>query len=115
MKKVDVWLYAIALAVGIAVWIAVSNATGKREAWDSEMYFSFGMPVVCVVALLLGIVEPRRAWRWGVTPLVGQFATMLITQGVGNLLPLGIIVFAVLSIPSVLAARFGAFVRTRWF
>ena len=78
------------------------------------MYFSFGMPVVCVASLLCGAAEPRRAWRWGVAPLVGQFATMLVTQGVGNLLPLGVIVFAVLSVPSVVTARFGAYIRKRW-
>ena len=51
MKR-DVWLYMVALAVGIGAWLAVSHATGKREAWDSEVYFSFGMPLVCVVSLL---------------------------------------------------------------
>jgi len=40
---------------------------------------------------------------------------MLVTQGVGNLLPLGVIVFAILSIPSILTARLGAYVRKRWF
>ncbi len=114
MKR-DVWLFAVALAVGIGTWLAVAHASGKREAWDSAAYFSFGMPTVCVVSMLLGAAEPRRAWRWGVAPLAGQFATMLVTQGIGNLLPLGVIVFAILSIPSVFAARFGAYARRRWF
>ena len=38
---------------------------------------------------------------------------MLLTQGIGNLLPLGIVVFAVLSVPSIVAARIGAFVATK--
>jgi hypothetical protein len=113
--KRDVWLYAVALAVGICVWLAVAHTTGKREAWDSEVYFSFGMPIVCAISLLLGAAQPRRSWRWGATPLAGQFATMLVTQGVGNLLPLGVIVFAILSIPSILTARLGAYARKRWF
>jgi hypothetical protein len=57
--KRDVWLYAVALVVGVGTWLAVSHVAGKREAWDSEVYFSFGMPVVCVVSLLLGAAEPR--------------------------------------------------------
>lgn len=113
MKK-DVWLYAAALVVGVVVWIVVSNATGKREAWDSDVYFSLGIPAVCLASFVLAMLEPRRSWRWGVLPLIGQFLTMLITQGVGNLLPLGIIVFGVLSVPSVLTARLGAFVRGKW-
>jgi hypothetical protein len=34
-------------------------------------------------------------------------------QGIGSLLPLGILVFAVLSIPGVIAARIGAALGTR--
>ena len=114
MKK-DVWLYVAAFVVGVIVWITVSNATGKREAWDSDAYFSLGMPAVCAASFVLGMIQPLRPWRWGVTPLIGQFLTMLVTQGVGNLLPLGIIVFGALSLPSILTARAGAFVRGKWF
>jgi hypothetical protein len=39
---------------------------------------------------------------------------MLFSQGPGNLLPLGVVVFAVLSVPPVIAARFGAFIATKW-
>jgi hypothetical protein len=39
---------------------------------------------------------------------MGQFAWMLLSQGPGNLLPVGIIMFGVLSVPSVLAAWVGA-------
>jgi hypothetical protein len=113
MKR-DAWLYAIALVVGAAVWIVVSRATGRAEAWDSDAYFSLGIPVVCFAALLLGMVQPLHAWRWGVMPFVGQLVTLLASQGVGNLLPLGIIVFAILAVPGVLAARAGAFIRRKW-
>ena len=68
-----------------------------------------GFPVVCVVSAALGFVEPSRPWRWGVAPLVGQFSWMLFTQGPGNLLPLGVVVFGVLSVPSIMTARIGAF------
>ena len=114
MKR-DPWFYLIAAASGILAWVLVSAMTGRVEAWDSGLYFSVGMPVVCVVALVLGFLEPRRAWRWGVVPLLAQFLWMLLTQGLGNLLPLGIIVFVVLSAPSIVAARIGAFVANRRF
>jgi hypothetical protein len=45
---------------------------------------------------------------------VWLFAVALAV-GIGNLLPLGVIVFAILSIPSVFAARFGAYAPRRWF
>lgn len=107
MKK-DAWLYAMALVVGIAVWVVVSQVSQRREAWDSQWYFIVGVPVMCVVSAMLGFVEPNRPWRWGAAPLAGQFVWMLVTPGPGNLLPLGIVVFGILAIPSMLTARLGA-------
>jgi len=112
MKK-DYWLYAVAIIVGVLTWGTISTISGRREAWDSASYFTVGMPVVCAASALLGFMEPQKVWRWGVAPLVGQFLWMLCTQGPGNLLPLGIIVFGVLSVPSILTAKIGAFVRMR--
>jgi hypothetical protein len=109
----DPWFYLAAATSGVVTWVLVSAVTGRSEAWDSGLYFSVGMPVVCIVSLALGFLEPRRAWRWGVVPLLAQFFWMLLTQGPGNLLPLGIIVFVVLSVPSIVTARIGAFVANR--
>jgi hypothetical protein len=49
----------------------------------------------------------------GVLPLVGQLVWMLLSQGPGNLLPLGVIVFGVLSVPPIIAARIAAFIATK--
>jgi len=113
MKKKDAWLFALAIVLGALTWAVISAASGRREAWDSSWYFSVGMPVICVASAILGFLEPHKSWRWGVTPLAGQFLWMLVTQGPGNLLPLGVIVFGVLSAPSVLTAKLGAFVRSK--
>lgn len=112
MKK-DHWLYGVAVVVGIIVWIVVSKVSHRREAWDSQWYFLIGTPAVCVVSAVLGFVEPSKPWRWGVAPLVGQFSWMLVTQGPGNLLPLGVIVFGVLAIPSIITAWLGALVKKK--
>ena len=112
MKK-DAWLYALAVGTGILTWAVISAISGRREAWDSPWYFSVGVPVVCVISAVLGWIEPAKPWRWGVAPLVGQFSWMLVTQGPGNLLPLGVVVFGVLSVPSILTAKLGAVVRSR--
>ncbi len=112
MKK-EYWLLIAAAAGGALIWVLISTASGKREAWDSELYFSIGMPAVCLLAALLGFLEPKRTWRWGAAPLAGQFLAMLVMVGPGNLLPLGMIVFAVLAIPPILVARLGAYLRNR--
>jgi hypothetical protein len=112
MKR-DYWLYGVAFLSGVVVWSLVTAMSGKREAWDSELYFTLGIPAVCLVAGILGFVEPQRPWRWGIVPLAGQFVWMLVTQGVGNLLPLGIIAFGLFAIPSVVTAKLGS-VFARW-
>jgi hypothetical protein len=45
--------------------------------------------------------------------LASQFFWMLVTQGPGNLLPLGIVVFGILAIPPMLTAQLGAFIRKK--
>ena len=110
MKR-ESWLYLAAIIGGAIIWAFVAGASGKREAWDSELYFSVAIPCMCVLSMVLAYCEPARSWRWGVLPSAGQFGWMLLAQGPGNLLPLGIIAFGVFSIPSVIAARIGAAVR----
>jgi len=106
-------LLLAAVAAGATIWILISVGTGRREAWDSGIYFTLGMPAACLLSFVLGVVEPVRSWRWGLAPFAGQFLSLLIMQGVGNLLPLGVIVFAILSIPAVITARIGAALGTR--
>ena len=94
MKK-EAWLYIASVLSGILVWIVVSAASGRSEAWDSSWYFSAGYPLICAASMALGYLAPARSWRWGLIPFAAQFLWMLLTEGPGNLLPLGIVVFGV--------------------
>lgn len=113
MKR-DHALYAISMFAGAGVWIVVSKISGRQEAWDSGIYFSAGMPALCALAGVLAYVEPKRIWRWAVMPMAGQALWVLLLQGFGNLMPLGVIVFGFLSLPLFLFAHIGAaFSRAR--
>lgn len=112
MKR-DYWLLLAGAIGGAAVWIVIARASGRTEAWDSGLYFSLGMPVVCLMSMAFAFFEPSRSWRWGVAPFVGQLVWLLMTQGPGNLLPLGVAVFAVLCVPAVLLARIAASLGAR--
>jgi hypothetical protein len=105
--------YGMAAVCGAVIWIVIALVSGRAEAWDSALYFSVGIPAVCLVSLVFALREPARWWRWGVLPLAGQFVWLLLSQGPGNLLPLGIVAFAVLSIPSIITAWIGAFIARR--
>ncbi|MCW5799919.1 MAG: conserved membrane protein of unknown function [Nitrospira sp.] len=112
MKR-DTWLSVIAVTGGGVVWALVSFFSHKREAWDSDLYFTFGLPVVCLLSAVLGYLEPGKPWRWGLAPFAGQGAWILLTQGPGNLLPMGIVMFGILSLPSIVTAKLGALAAKR--
>ncbi len=113
LVKKEHWLYGIAVAIGVLVWVGVSEVSGRREAWDSPFYFSVGIPVMCVAAACLAYVEPDRSWRWAVLPFAAQAAWLVLSQGLGNMFPLGFVVFAILAIPALLATRLGVFLARR--
>jgi peptidoglycan/LPS O-acetylase OafA/YrhL len=103
----------IAAGVGAALWLMLAAFGGRVEAWDSPLYFPVGMPLAILLAGMLGMMWPRRAWRWGGWLMGGQAAALLLSAGPGSLLPLGAILFAVLALPCMLAAAVGGWLRRR--
>ena len=112
MKR-DHWLYLVAILAGAAVWAFIAQASGRAEAWDSGAYFTVGMPAACLISFVLALFQPERSWRWGVLPMVGQLVWLLLSEGSGSMLPLGVVLFGVLSVPGIVAARIGAYVATK--
>jgi O-antigen/teichoic acid export membrane protein len=49
---------------GFLVCLAISMATGRKEAWDAGVYFSLGIPAMCAVMFAIGYRFPKRTWRW---------------------------------------------------
>jgi len=88
-----VW-FVIAAAVGGAVEIALSVTARRREAWDSEYYWIFGVPAMILAAFICGLFARRGPVRIGYAPFLGQLITMVVRTGGGSLLPLGIILKA---------------------
>ena len=72
------------------------------------MYFSIGIPGLCVAAAVFGYLEPMNPWRWGLVPMLGQALWMFSGQELGNLWPLGLVTFGIFSIPLMIAAGVGA-------
>ena len=109
----DKWAYTFAALAGAASWIAVSQATGRREAWDHELYFILALPSLWVLSAGLGFIAPGWAWRWGFVPFAAQAIVMIVQQPGGNLLPLGLILFAVFGAIAAVPAQVGGWIR-RW-
>jgi len=103
--------YAIAFVTSTVLWAATSALSKKVEPWDSRGYWTFAYPVAIVLSGVLGYLVPHRPWRWALVVMSTQFIVMLIGGAGLGLLPLGLVVLAILSLPAVVAAQIAARIR----
>lgn len=108
MKSTAAVPYTLSLVCGLGACLAIMAVSGRKEAWDSTLYFVVGIPVMCVAAFALAYAWPLKAWRWVLGMAVGQSIAMLMGGGSLSLWPLAIVGMAVLSLPQFGAALLGA-------
>jgi hypothetical protein len=106
-----VWASVVTLGVGAASWIVVALYGGRREAWDSELYFT----ALAIIALTAGVISyfaPARFWRWAFFPFAAQAVVMFAQGAAGGsgaaLLPPGLIMFAIFGAFCAVPAAIGA-------
>lgn len=93
---------------GAVLELGVRFVTGQDEAWDSELFWTTGMPAALVASFGIGLLAKGRAWLGTIAVAPGQFAAMTISLGeVGSLWPLGLVLTAFLSAPFVGASFLG--------
>jgi len=100
--------YALAGVCGIILWTVTAAVGGRSEPWDTEIYWSVSYPLSVAASAVLGYLFPKRAWRWAVVLTFTQGAVMLLGGSGLGLLPLGLVLLAILSVPPVLAATLAA-------
>lgn len=105
--------YAASSLCGLIVYLAITLASGKNEAWDDGSYYSIGIPVMCLAAFVIGYLFPARPWRWALSMAAGQSVGAILHGSSLNLLPLAMIFMAIISIPQFLAAFLGAKYATK--
>jgi hypothetical protein len=99
--------------VGAVTWLLVSFFGGRREAWDSPLYFMVVMPVVAMTAAAVAFYVPSRPWRWAMLPFAGQAIVAFLQNPTANLMPLGLIVFFVLGLVCLVPTWVAAFAGRR--
>ena len=107
-------LFALAMALGAAIWVASPYVTGRREPWDA--HGPYYVLALVGAGLVMGLLEPRRCWRWAAGIYAGQCAAVVALTWVrhddlGLFVPLGMIVLAVYAALSLLGALAGAGLR----
>lgn len=97
---------------GLAIWLAMTVASGRSEAWDSPLYFAAGFPLLLIGAGVFGWIYKEKGWRCGLCMAAGHAAGLLVTglvagQGFG-LFPMTVFAILMLSMPLVIVASVGA-------
>ena len=52
----------LAILTGAALELGVHAVSGRREAWDSEIFWTAGLPLAMLVAFGIGWFSRGRAW-----------------------------------------------------
>jgi hypothetical protein len=109
----NTWTTAIlCILTGVGLELGIHALSGRREAWDSEEFWTLGLPVAFLVSVIIGLLSRRRDWLWALAVAPSQVATMMIRSGeIGGLWPLTIVFSSILSAPFVVAAFAGSRLR----
>ena len=70
------------VATGAALEFVVGAIGGRREAWDSALYWSAGLPAALAAAAAIGYFAGRRAWYWTGLIMPSQVMVMMLRGGV---------------------------------
>jgi hypothetical protein len=100
---------ALSIAIGVCLELGIHLASGRREAWDSSLYWTLGLPAAGLASLALGFFSASRNWASTVLVAPAQVLTMMIRSAeIGGFWPLTIVLSAILSAPFLLAAFIGS-------
>lgn len=103
--------YAGAFVAGAAGWLMLGAGRASGEGWDNPLYFSLFMPLLIALAFLCGFLLPARPWRWSATMFGAQALVAFAANPTASLLPIGLVVFAVLAVPCLIAGHGGSRLR----
>lgn len=107
--------HIVSALTGIAVWVGIGILTGNPEAWDSSLYWKGGIPFLALVTFIIGFLEPKTPYLWGVIQALSQ-SVVIFLQGLFfgysmNLYPPSILVSIILATPSIITAFGGVALR----
>ena len=103
-------LSLVSVALSLTIWIGIGRLTGA-EAWDSNLFWFGGYPVEVVACGYFAYLLPRKPWLWGAVMMGSQYAFSCIESYYQASIPLlAFAVFAVISVPCIIAGYLGAHV-----
>ena len=113
MTRQETAFSVLGAVAGIAL-VEVATIQLSPLRLDFGWYGTTGLPLLGLLAAVLGYFAPRQAWRWGLIPTAAALIWILIrSRDVGNLWPIFVVVFMATSIVPIVGAYIGVLLR-RW-
>ena len=78
------------------------------------MYFTIVLPVIAVTAAIVSFLVPEKPWRWAMIPFAAQALVAILQNPTANLMPLGLIMFAIFGGLCAIPAGLGAMAGRRF-
>jgi hypothetical protein len=104
----------LAAGIGVSLELGIHALSGRREAWDSPLFWTLGLPAAALASAAIGYFARPGDWRWTVVVVPSQTLTMMVRSGeLGGLWPLTVILSAILSAPFVIASFLGSKCRQK--
>src|SRR5688572_23119375 len=104
----ELFPYAASFIAGLVVCLALTIASGGREAVDSAAYFPIAIPLMALTIFGISYVFPNRPARWTLSMAAGQMIAMLLTGSGLSLWPIAMVAMLVYSLPQFIAGYFGS-------
>lgn len=116
-SRAEIIPVVLSIAAGIAGWEAVRYVSGHGEAWDDPSYWQTAYPLLLLTSFLLGMIWREAPWRWVALIFGAQalwsFGLAAVDAEVPSLFPLGLLLFALISVPCLTAAYLGKWLAGR--
>jgi hypothetical protein len=111
-RRLVVWS-VVFVALGAALWSVTASLGGRREAWDSPLYGRLVLPALVVLPGIAGYLVPRQPKRWSYLLCGGQALAAFVADPAADLLPMGLLFFAIMGAFFSLAGLAGAALHRR--
>jgi uncharacterized membrane protein len=100
--------YSASFVAGFAVCLALTIASGGREAVDTAGYLTIGIPLMAVTIFAISYAVPARPARWTLSMAAGQMIAMFLTGSGLSMWPIAIVFMLIYSTPQFIAGYFGS-------
>ncbi len=101
---------------GLIIWLLISMTTNRREAWDSDVFWSLGVPLMLLLNAVAAFLDPSKIVLKGMLSIALQPVAMIIMAGeIGSMFPLGLILFGFMGLFYSVGGAIGAFLKKQFF